>query len=67
MFQAVIDIGPKEFALGLTYVGLSRVKSLDGLLLKPFSYQRLLMIKSKPEMMLRKTFEKSVFGEILCM
>jgi len=39
--QAVIDIGESEFALGLSYVALSRVKAITGLLLIPFSYSRL--------------------------
>ena len=30
--QAVIDIGEKEMSLGLTYVALSRVKTLKGIL-----------------------------------
>lgn len=33
--KAVVDIGDSEFALGLTYVALSRVKTLDGLLIDP--------------------------------
>ena len=40
VLQAVIDIGEKEFALGLTYVELSRVKSLTGLS-DPFTHERL--------------------------
>jgi ATP-dependent exoDNAse (exonuclease V) alpha subunit len=32
--KAMVEIGDKEIDLGLTYVALSRVKSLDGLLLR---------------------------------
>lgn len=31
--KAVVDLGRREFAMGLTYVALSRVKSLEGLML----------------------------------
>ena len=37
----MVDIGQREFALGLTYVALSRVKSLEGLLLHPISNERI--------------------------
>ena len=30
-----IDIGPKEFALGLTFVALSRATSIHGIILNP--------------------------------
>lgn len=46
--KAVIDIGPNEFALGMTYVALSRVKTIDGLILDPsFPWRRLEAIKSR--------------------
>ncbi|PSN58430.1 hypothetical protein C0J52_02808 [Blattella germanica] len=45
--KAVIDIGPNEFALVMTYVALSRVKAIDGLILDPsFLWRRLEAIKS---------------------
>ena len=40
--KAVIDIGPKEFSAGLSYVGLSRVKSWSGVAIDPpCTYDRL--------------------------
>ena len=41
--KAVVDIGDKEFSLGLTYVAMSRVKTIEGLLIDPaFPSDRLL-------------------------
>ena len=39
--QAVVDIGDHDFALGLSYVAMSRVRSIDDLLLQPFGYKRM--------------------------
>ncbi|KAK3926418.1 ATP-dependent DNA helicase [Frankliniella fusca] len=39
--KVFVDIGPKEMSPGLTYVALSRAKSLSGIVLAPFSYLRL--------------------------
>jgi len=48
LFQAYINIGAlKEMSAGLTYTALSRVKSVAGLLLEPFSKQRLLSLNKK--------------------
>ena len=38
--SAYVNIGLKEFAPGLTFVALSRVKSIENLYLKPFSFER---------------------------
>ena len=41
--KAVIDLGPRDFALGLAFVAISRVKSLDGLAFRSdFPISRLL-------------------------
>ena len=42
--KAVVNIGKEENPIGSTYVGLSRVKRLQDLLLHPFDFQRLLKI-----------------------
>lgn len=39
--QAVVNIGEVDFSLGLSYVALSRVRSLNDLLIEPFLYDRL--------------------------
>ena len=39
--KVILNAGPKEFALGLLFVGASRVKSFEGLALDPFpNYDR---------------------------
>ncbi|KAL1964919.1 hypothetical protein VTN77DRAFT_6272 [Rasamsonia byssochlamydoides] len=39
--QAVLNISDRDFALGLTYVAITRFKSLDGLLLEePFDFEQ---------------------------
>jgi ATP-dependent exoDNAse (exonuclease V) alpha subunit len=43
--KAVIDLGKKEFVAGLSFVAISRVRSFDDILFKPFSFNRLQRIK----------------------
>lgn len=38
--QAVVDIGKREFSVGMTYVAFSRVKSIHGLLIQPATKDR---------------------------
>ena len=46
--QAVVDLGKVEKAVGSSFVALSRVRSLQNLVLQPLSFQRLQAIgKSK--------------------
>lgn len=46
--KAVVHIGEKEFALGMTYVALSRVRNIQGLFIDPaFPYDRLMKINKK--------------------
>lgn len=54
-FQAVVNIGLKEFALGLTYVALSRVRCLESLCLHPFTFQRISNLQND-NMTLRNDF-----------
>ena len=41
MTKAVIDIGDKERAAGCTFVALSRLKTLSGLLIQPMPFEHL--------------------------
>ena len=44
--KAVIDLGKKEFAAGLSFVAISRVRSLNDILFKKFTFSRLQCIKN---------------------
>ncbi|KAK3920914.1 hypothetical protein KUF71_010151 [Frankliniella fusca] len=45
--KAYVNIGEKEMSTGISYVGISRVRSLEGLLLEPFSSKRVLDLNKK--------------------
>lgn len=40
-----VDLGPSEKAAGLTYVALTRVRSLSSLIIEPMPYERLTSLK----------------------
>ena len=44
--KAVIDLGKREFAAGLSFVSISRVRSLNDILFKPFNFSRLQRLKN---------------------
>jgi len=55
--KAIVDIGNREAAAGLTYVALSRVRGIEDLLLmKPFDYPRLEMIGRMGQVVRREAF-----------
>lgn len=55
LYKVIVNIGDREFQLGLTYVALSRVKSLEGLLIKSsFNFDRLLKINNSQAMIGRR-------------
>ncbi|PKY33362.1 hypothetical protein RhiirB3_296985, partial [Rhizophagus irregularis] len=39
--KAIIDLGDKEFIAGLSFVAISRVRTLKDILFKPFNFERL--------------------------
>ena len=51
--KAVIDIGKSEKTPGISYVAISRVKSLSSCLIQPMAYERLQSIKSSSSLQFR--------------
>ena len=39
--KAVVDLGSKEFTAGLSFVAVSRVRSIGDILFKPFNFERI--------------------------
>jgi ATP-dependent exoDNAse (exonuclease V) alpha subunit len=56
--KAIIDLGDKEFTAGLSFVAVSRVRTLKDLLFKPFNFERLQRIKSCTRLQERLDEEK---------
>src|SRR6266540_1518088 len=56
--NAVIDLGNKEFTAGLSFVAVSRVRSIKDLLFKPFNFERLQQIKDCKRLGERKDEEE---------
>lgn len=60
-----INIGDKEMAAGITYVALSRAKTLDGILLEGFPYSRLAKLNKKEALKKRTEWEQSLHAKNL--
>ena len=57
--KAIVNIGEKEFHLGLTYVAFSRVRSLDGLLLRGcYGMDRIMRLNLHKKRPLRENAER---------
>ena len=63
--KAVIDLGKKEYAAGLSFVAISRVGALKNILFKPFSFDRLQRIQSCKRLQERKEEENRLISMIL--
>ena len=60
--RAIVDIGKNEFQVGLTYVAMSRVRTLDGWLIKPsFNIDRLININNSTSMIARRNEIRRLF------
>ena len=62
--KAKINLGNKEFAAGLSFVTLSRVRSLNNIYFKQFSYERIEYIKNCKRLQERKEEEKQLLSMI---
>lgn len=62
--KAKIDIGSKEFAAGLTFVAVSRVRSLSDVYFRQFTFDRLQRIKNSRRLQERKTEEERLTSMI---
>lgn len=58
--KAVVNLGKKEFSAGLSYVLLSRIRSLSGLLIEPFPLTRISKIYQSAAMQERFDAEKKL-------
>jgi len=62
--KAKIDIGDREFAAGLTFVAVSRVRSINGICFKHFNFERLERIKNCLRLQERKNEEERLCSMI---
>ena len=58
MTNAVIDIGPREQTTGLSFVAMSRARSINSLLLAPFDFDKISRLSPAEGMRLRKDEEQ---------
>ncbi len=58
LLKAIVDFGKREYAVGLSFVAVSRVRALNDLLFRPFSFERLQRIKKSKRLQDRKDEEK---------
>ena len=58
--RAVIDIGKSDIGIGMTYVALSRLKTIDGLFLKYKPYDRYQKINDSTMLRLRQIAENEL-------
>lgn len=56
--KAIVDLGEREYAAGLSFVAISRVRSLKDLLFRPFSFERLQRINHSKSLQDRKKEEE---------
>lgn len=62
--EAIISLGEKEFAAGLSFVAVSRVRELTDLSFKTFNFERLQRIKDLKRVRERKEEEERLISMI---
>lgn len=60
--KAVIDLGPRKSNAGVTFVGLSRVRALEHLLIKPMGLDRIVSIGKAIGLRSRITEDRRLYG-----
>lgn len=63
--EAVINLGKKEYASGLSFVAVSRVCALKNILFDPFLFERLQRIKQSKRLQERKNEEERLTSMIV--
>lgn len=58
--RGVVDLGPSEKSLGLSFVALSRFKNINDFIIKPFPFKRLEKIKQSKSLAPRLQEEKRI-------
>ena len=64
LLKAKIDLGSKEFAAGLSFVAVSRVRSLGDILFRQFTFERLQRIQNCRRLQERKAEEERLLSVI---
>ena len=62
--KAIIDLGAREFAAGLSFVAVSRVRTLEDIIFKPFNFERLQRIKESKRLQERLDEEERLISMI---
>jgi len=62
--QAVVDLGKKEYAAGLSFVAISRVCALKNILFNPFSLERIQRVKTCKRLQERMAEERRLISMI---
>ena len=60
--KAKIDLGSKEFAAGLSFIAVSRVRSLGDIYFKQFTFERLKRIQNCRRLQERKAEEERLLS-----
>ena len=62
--KAIIDLRVREFAAGLSFVAVFRVRTLEDIIFKPFNFERLQRIKESKRLQERLDEENRLISMI---
>jgi len=63
--RAIIDLGEKEYAAGLSFVAISRVCTLENVIFRPFTFERLQRVKKCKRLQERMSEEERLISMVL--